>query len=483
MECVILSKEMKMPTGFLWGGATAAHQIEGNWQADGKGISIADMMAAATVTEPNRVVTKSIESGKIYPNHWAIDFYNSYPQDIELFSELGLKALRVSIAWTRIFPNGDELTPNEVGLKHYDDLFDKLLAHNIQPIVTLSHFEMPFNLVKKYGGWLNRELITFFERFATACFERFHKKVKYWMTFNEINNQTDWRNPHHLYQDSGLLLDKNENAEESMFQAAHNEMVASAKAVIAAHKIDNSLKVGAMLAMVPIYALTAKPQDQLIAQRAMQYRYYYGDVQLGGKYPKWLLNYFKLKKFKMPFLKEDAEILKEGVCDYLGLSYYFSLAIQARADKKVEYDEHNDLVNNPYVEKSQWGWQIDPEGLRYILNWIQDRWDKPSMIVENGIGAYDKVQADGTIHDDYRIEYLKKHVEQMELAITVDGVDVLGYCMWSPIDIVSASTGEMKKRYGLIYVDRDDTGNGTNARKKKDSYAWYKKLIASNGDI
>lgn len=476
-----MSKALKMPDDFLWGGAVAAHQVEGNWQADGKGVSIADVMAAASREQPQRVVTDTVQDDKVYPNHWGIDFYKTYPQDIKLFAELGLKAFRTSIAWTRIFPNGDEDEPNAAGLRYYDDLFDQLLANGIEPVVTLSHFEMPYNLVKKYGGWRNRKLIDFFEHFAQTCFEHFDGKVRYWMTFNEIDNQSDWRNAHHLYQDSGLQLDDSVNWEEAMFQAAHNEMVASAKAVLAAHRVDPQLQVGAMLAMVPIYALTAKPGDQMLAERALQYRYYYGDVQMEGEYPRWLLKYFERKGYDIPLSDEDLATLKAGAADFLGMSYYFSFTVQERADGKVEYDEHNDLVDNPYVEKSQWGWQIDPQGMRWILNWIQDRWHKPTMIVENGIGAYDKLEADGQVHDDYRISYLRDHIRQMELAVVEDGVDVIGYTMWSPIDLVSASTGEMAKRYGLIYVDRDDSGQGSDQRYKKDSFAWYQRLIATNG--
>ncbi|KLI75664.1 MULTISPECIES: 6-phospho-beta-glucosidase [Lacticaseibacillus] len=476
-----MTKNTAMPPNFLWGGAMAAHQVEGNWQAGGKGVSIADVMTAASRTQPVRQVTEHIDPQKNYPNHWGIDFYKTYPKDIDLFADLGLKVLRTSIAWTRIFPNGDETTPNEEGLKYYDDLFDALLSKGIQPVITLSHFEMPYHLVKAYGGWRNRKLIEFFVRFATTVFKRYKDKVKYWLTFNEIDNQSDWRLPHHLLQDSGLQLSADDNWEEAMFQAAHNEMVASAKVVKAAHEINPDFQVGAMLAMVPIYPLTAKPSDQLFALRAMQYRYYFGDVQLTGSYPAWLLNYFKSKQYNIDITESDKKDLQEGTADFLGMSYYFSFATEARQDGKVEFDEHNDLVSNPYLSKSQWGWQIDPVGLRYILNWANDRWHKPIMIVENGIGAYDKLTPDGKVHDDYRIKYLHDHIEQMKLATIKDGVNVIGYTMWSPIDLVSASTGEMAKRYGLIYVDRDDNGQGSDRRFKKDSFYWYRHVIVTNG--
>lgn len=340
---------------------------------------------------------------------------------------------------------------------------------------------MPYHLVKAYGGWQNRKLIEFFVRFATTVFKRYKDKVKYWLTFNEIDNQSDWRLPHHLLQDSGLQLSTDENWEEAMFQAAHNEMVASAKVVKAAHEINPDFQVGAMLAMVPIYPLTAKPSDQLFALRAMQYRYYFGDVQLTGSYPAWLLNYFKSKQYNIEITESDRKDLQEGTADFLGMSYYFSFATEARQDGKVAFDEHNDLASNPYLSKSEWGWQIDPVGLRYILNWANDRWHKPIMIVENGIGTYDKLTPDEKVHDDYRIKYLHDHIEQMKLATIVDGVNVIGYTMWSPIDLVSASTGEMAKRYGLIYVDRDDNGQGSDRRFKKDSFYWYQHVIATNG--
>ena len=475
-----MTKGLKMPASFLWGGAVAAHQVEGGWQEGGKGVSIADVMAAASREHPQRQVTDTVEAGKVYPNHWGIDFYHQYGQDIDLFSELGMQAFRTSIAWTRIYPNGDETKPNAAGIAYYHDMFAKLHAQGIEPVVTLPHFEMPYHLVKEYGGWRNRKLIDFFTRFAKTCFQEFHDQVHYWMTFNEIDNQTSWRDPHPLLQNSGLQLGPDENAEEAMFQASHNEFVASAQAVLSGHKIDPQLQVGGMLAMVPIYPLTADPDDQMAAMRAMQYRYYYGDVQVQGEYPAWVKKYWAQKGYKITISAADADILRRGTVDYMGMSYYMSFATKKRADGKVEYDEANDLTDNPTLQKSDWGWQIDPVGLRWILNWMQDRWRKPIMIVENGFGAYDKVE-DGKIHDSYRIDYLRAHIAELEKAVVEDGVNVLGYMMWSPIDIISASTGEMAKRYGLIYVDQDDKGEGSRKRVRKDSFYWYQKVIHSDG--
>ncbi len=464
---------------FLWGGAVAAHQLEGAYQAGGKGLSIADYMTLGDKDHP-RQITVTIEKNKYYPNHVGNDFYHHYKEDISLMAEMGFKAFRTSIAWTRIFPKGDETSPNEEGLKFYDNLFDECLKNGIQPVVTLSHFEMPMYLVKKYGGWSNRKLIEFFTRFATVCFERFHFKVKYWMTFNEINNQANYDDLGNVFKNSGLLFKKGDDREKMMYQAAHYELVASAEAVQIGHAIDSSLKIGCMLAFCPIYPLTSKPDDILFAQRAMDTRLYFGDVQVNGEYPKWLMAYFKNKNYNLDITDNDLTIIKNGTVDYVGFSYYMSFAVKYPG--RMNYRESTDLVRNPYVKASEWGWQIDPVGLRYSMNWMTTRWHKPLFIVENGLGAYDKITADHKIHDDYRIEYMRNHIEQMKKAVAEDGVDLMGYLPWGCIDLVSASTGEMKKRYGMIYVDEDDHGQGSFKRYKKDSFYWYKKVIASNGE-
>jgi len=363
-------------------------------------------------------------------------------------------------------------------------LFDECLKHNIEPVITLAHFEMPYHLVKEYGGWRNRKLIDFFVNFATVCFNRYKDKVKYWMTFNEINNQADYTNKFSVFSDSGILFKDGENKEETMYQAAHYELVASAKAVEIGHKINPNFKIGCMIAMCPVYPYSCAPDDILMAQKAMQRRYYYADVHVFGKYPVNILAYWKKKNFKIDFTDEDAQILKRGCVDYIGFSYYMSFAIKHKDDNpNYEYREATDLVSNPYVEKSDWGWQIDPKGLRYGLNWFTDHYHLPLFIVENGFGAVDKIEENGEINDDYRIDYLKQHIEQMKLAVEDDGVDLMGYTPWGCIDLVSAGTGEMKKRYGFIYVDKDNDGNGTLARSKKKSFNWYKKVIESNGEI
>lgn len=463
---------------FLWGGAVAAHQLEGGYQEGGKGLSIADFMTLGS-NKKYREITDQIQTGKYYPNHIGNDFYHHYKEDIKLMAEMGFKAFRTSIAWTRIFPNGDEDQPNEAGLEFYDKIFDELLKYNIQPVVTLSHFEMPIHLVNEYGGWSNRKLIAYFNRFAHVCFERYHDKVKYWMTFNEINNQTNYHDDLSVYENSGIKFKNGDNREKMMYQAAHYELVASAEAVQIGHAIDPSLKIGCMLAFCPIYPATSKPEDILFAQRAMNSRLYFGDVHVNGKYPNWLKTYFDNRHFDLDITENDLQILKNGTVDYVGFSYYMSFVV--KYTDHDDYHEFSDLVNNPYIKKNDWGWAIDPVGLRYALNWMTTRWHKPLFIVENGLGAYDKMTEDHKVHDDYRIEYLRSHIEQMKKAVLDDGVDLMGYLPWGCIDLVSASTGEMKKRYGFIYVDEDDYGKGSFKRYPKDSFYWYKKVIASNG--
>ncbi|MFT4186066.1 MAG: 6-phospho-beta-glucosidase [Micrococcaceae bacterium] len=465
---------------FLWGGAVAAHQLEGGWQEGGKGISVADVMTAGA-NGKDREITDGVVEGKYYPNHEAIDFYHRYPEDIALFKEMGFKCFRTSIAWTRIFPKGDETEPNEAGLKFYDDLFDELLANDIQPIVTLSHFEMPYYLVTQYGGWRNRKLVRFFERFAQACFNRYKDKVKYWMTFNEINNQSSYNMDFATFTNSGLVFKEGDNREAIMYQAAHYELVASAKAVEIGRKINPNFEIGCMIAMCPIYPKTCKPADILTAQKTMERRYFFADVHVHGKYPKHLVNYLERKGIGMDITDEDKEILKKGTVDYIGFSYYMSFVIESPEDKNYDEIDLDHLVKNEYIEASDWGWAIDPEGLRYAMNWFEDMYGLPLFIVENGFGAYDKVE-NGKVHDDYRINYLRSHIEQMKLAVQEDGIDLIGYTPWGCIDLVSAGTGEMEKRYGFIYVDKDNTGKGTLARSKKDSFYWYKEVIASNGE-
>jgi len=467
---------MSFPKGFLWGGAVAAHQIEGGWKEGGKGMSVADVMTIGGPGKP-REITDGVLPGKVYPNHEAIDFYHHYKEDIALLAKLGFKCFRTSIAWTRIFPNGDEQEPNEAGLQFYDDLFDEMAKYGIEPVVTLSHFEMPYHLVKEYGGWRNRKLIDFFVRFAEACFRRYKDKVSYWMTFNEINNQRNVDDAFAPFTNSGIVFQPGEDKYAVMYQAAHHEFVASAKAVVIGHKINPDFQIGCMLAMSPVYPASAKPEDQMAALKEMDRTFYFSDVQCRGHYPQYMLKLWENKHIEVKMEQGDLKWLEEGKVDYFALSYYMSFATEYDAETGADKD-----VPNPYLKPSDWGWQIDPVGFRYMLNVLAERYEMPLFVVENGIGLHEQPDADGVVQDDERIRYFAAHIAEMKKAVEEDGVTLIGYCPWGPIDLVSASTGEMEKRYGFIYVDKDNQGKGTLARKPKKSFYWYQKVIASNGE-
>lgn len=470
---------------FLWGGAFAAHQFEGGWDQGGKGPSVVDVMTAGAHGVA-RQITQNIDPDKFYPNHTAIDFYHHYKSDIKLLAELGLKCLRTSIAWSRIYPKGDELVPNEEGLQFYDNVFDELISHGIEPVITLSHFEMPLHLARHYGGFKNRKVVEFFERFAITCFERYKHKVKYWMTFNEINNQMDTANPIFFWTNSGVKVEAGEDPENVLYQVAHYELLASAKAVIAGKKINPDFQIGCMISHVPIYPYSCNPADIMAAEIAMRQRFFFPDVHVRGYYPAYALKEFERKGFKLDITEDDLVILQQGTVDYIGFSYYMSTVVKA----DVNNDNTDNIVNgalpnsvpNPYIKSSDWGWPIDPEGLRYTLNNLYNRYQLPLFIVENGFGAIDEVDEQFNIHDPARISYLAQHIDAMLTAMNQDGVDVMGYTPWGIIDLVSFTTGEMKKRYGVIYVDRDNEGNGTMKRYKKDSFTWYQEVIKTDGD-
>ncbi|EOH73863.1 6-phospho-beta-glucosidase [Enterococcus malodoratus] len=469
---------------FLWGGALAAHQFEGGWNSDGKGPSVIDVITAGAHGKP-RVIMDEIKEEVFYPNHEAIDFYHRYKEDIALFAEMGLKCLRTSIAWARIFPMGDEEEPNEEGLAFYDRVFDELLKHGIEPVITLSHFEMPLHLAKKYGGFRNRKVIDYFEKFAETVFERYNGKVKYWMTFNEINNQMDTKNPLFLWTNSGVTVAEGENPREVMYQVAHHELVASAKAVIAGKKINPDFQIGCMISHVPIYPYSCDPEDIMAAEEAMHERFFFADVHVRGNYPRYALKELERNGFVLDISEDDLDVLKKGTVDYVGFSYYMSTVVKAGTENQAKDIVNGGLANsvsNPYLEVSDWDWAIDPVGLRYSLNRLYDRYQLPLFIVENGFGAIDRLEEDGSIHDEARMAYLSAHIEALKKAVDYDGVELLGYTPWGIIDLVSFTTGEMKKRYGMIYVDRDNEGNGSMKRYKKDSFEWYKKVIQSNGD-
>lgn len=484
---------MSFKKDFLWGGACAAHQFEGGWDEGGKGPSIADVMTAGSNGVPRRI-TDGIVPGEDYPNHVGIDFYHHYKEDIALFAEMGFKAFRTSIAWTRIYPNGDEETPNEEGLKFYDDVFDECLKYGIQPIVTLSHFELPYGLAKKYNGFMDKRVIDFFVRFATTCFKRYKNKVKYWMTFNEINNQAADPIAHHLIQEGGILTtDDNPDNEYMMYQSGINELIASAKTVKIGHEINPDFMIGCMIAYEPLYAYSCDPHDMMEMVAANHKRYWFMDVHANGFVPGFVEKYWERHHYKIDLSDEERQILKEGTVDYIGFSYYMSNTVKWR-ENNTEFNfyegdiltrdgrQPSDLVKNPYLKVSDWGWAIDPLGLRYALNMMNDLYHLPLMVVENGFGAYDKKEADGTVDDQYRIDYLSSHIKAMKDAVDEDGINVLGYTMWAPIDIVSASTGEYDKRYGFIYVNYSNRHEGDFSRSKKKSFEWYKKVIASNGE-
>lgn len=467
---------------FLWGGAVAAHQVEGAWDVAGKGLSTADVMTAGA-NGVARKITKEVVPGENYPNHEAIDFYHHYKEDIQLFKELGLKAFRTSINWTRIFPKGDEETPNEAGLQFYDDLFDELLANGIEPVITLSHFEIPLHLYKEYGGFKNKRLIDFFVHYAKTVMTRYQNKVKYWMTFNEINNQADGQHALHTWTNSAMLFEAGDNAEELTFQAGLNELIASARVVKLGHEINSDFQIGCMMAYVPVYPYSCNPEDLMAAVKVMDRRFFYSDIHARGVVPNYAKKYWEEKDYHIELSPEEEADLAEGTVDYIGFSYYMSTAVTTLPD--VKGDAITDfpgakIVSNPYVSASDWGWQIDPVGLRYTLNTVYERYQLPLFIVENGFGAYDEL-VEGEVHDSYRIAYLQAHIEQMALAVNVDGVELVGYTPWGIIDLVSFGSGEMEKRYGMIYVDKDNQGNGSLKRLKKDSFAWYQKVIRTNG--
>lgn len=468
---------MALPQNFLWGGAVAANQCEGAYLEDGKGLSIADVLTAGDQNTKRRI-TDGVSAGEYYPSHTGIDFYHRYPEDIKLFAEMGFQCFRTSIAWSRIFPEGDEKTPNAAGIAFYHRLFDECRKYGIQPVVTISHYEMPYGLVKKYGAWRSRCLVDFFENYCRVIIAEYKDKVKYWMTFNEINaiEFGPW-NP------AGLDIKPEENRRQVIYQAAHHQFVASAKAVILGHEIDPEAKIGCMTLFSLVYPETCHPLDVKAADDMTATMLAFADVQCRGRYPQRLLNSLKKEGIEIKKQPGDDELLQRGTVDYVGFSYYMSL-VQAGRPAKREATQGNVVagIKNPYLPASEWGWQIDPMGLRMTLRYLYERYQKPLFIVENGLGAADTVETDGSIHDSYRIDYLREHIKAFKAAAEEDGIPLIGYTPWGCIDLVSAGTGEMKKRYGFVYVDRDNDGNGTLERRRKDSFYWYQKVIATNGE-
>ncbi len=470
-----------LPEGFLWGGATAANQCEGGYNKGGRGLANVDLIPAGPDRRPVMNGTRKMlecEEGYFYPGHEAIDMYSHFKEDIALFAEMGFRCYRLSIAWTRIYPNGFDEEPNEEGLKFYEELFDECHKYGIEPLVTIVHFDAPVACTRKFGSWKSREMIDLYVKYCRTLFTRYKGKVKYWLTFNEINMIL-----HLPFMAAGILFEEGENQEESKYRAAHHELVASAIATGIGHEIDPENKIGCMLAAGQYYAYTCDPRDQMEALRKNRDNFFFIDVQSRGKYPSYALRFFEREGFDIGITEEDKKVLAAHPVDFISFSYYSSRLTSAEPEKYGQTSGNAfATLRNPYLEASQWGWQIDPLGLRITMNALYDRYQKPLFIVENGLGAVDTPDENGFIDDQYRMDFLRAHIQAMEEAVNLDGVELMGYTPWGCIDLVSASTGEMKKRYGFIYVDKDNDGNGTLKRSKKASFDWYKKVIASNGE-
>ncbi len=474
---------MNFPKDFLWGGATSAVQAEGGYNKDGRGESNFDHVTAGAHKKP-RIFHAELKPGEYYPAHEAIDMYSHYLEDIALFAEMGFKTYRMSISWSRIFPRGDEDEPNREGLAFYRKIFEECKKFGIKPLVTISHFEMPYTLMAEYDGWSDRRVIDFYVNYAKTLFTEYKGLVTNWLTFNEINFLTM---PHGykfygpVKEDFAVVPDPKHDMRLN-FQALHHQFVASSKAIVLAHAIDDSNKLGCTNAGMVFYPRTCSPDDMLLYQEVMNMKNFLcGDVQVRGEYPAFAKAFFKKRGINIEMEDGDLEVIKKGTIDFYSFSYYSTNCVSKNPEFKT--DGHGNLtrgISNPYLETSEWGWQIDPKGLRFMLNEVYNRYQLPIIIVENGLG-YNDILENGEVHDEYRIEYLRQHITQMEKAINEDGVDLIGYTMWGCIDLVSAGTGEMKKRYGFIYVDMDDAGNGSKKRYRKDSFYWYQKVISHNG--
>ena len=489
----------RFPNDFLWGGATAANQLEGAYNEGGKGLSTADMVKfvpreiscgknTETVTYEEAIeIMNGKHDNEYYPKRWGIDFYHHYKEDIALMAEMGFRCFRMSINWTRIFPNGEEQEPNEEGLRFYDNVFDECLKYGIEPLVTLSHYETPLQLALKYNGWENRKMIEFFVHYAVTVFKRYRNKVKYWIPFNEINMSL-----HLPYTGGAIFIEKSQNELETIFQALHHQFIASALVAKKAREINPNFQIGSMLGMSLYYPKTNNPEDILAAQWANRVNYFFLDLLSKGEYPEYALSYMKKKNIELKMMEEDLSLLRENTIDFNSFSYYYSLCTSAHPENEeglIAFVPENEVIDefhprkvrNENLEVTDWGFQIDPIGLRVAINEVWDRYHKAIIVSENGLGTYDTLTIDKKIHDDYRIKYLKEHIQQMKICID-EGVKVIGYTSWGCIDIVSAGTSERSKRYGYIYVDSDDYGHGSMKRYKKDSFYWYQKVIKTNGE-
>ncbi len=468
------------PAGFEWGAAFAANQMEGAWDLDGKGPSVADINEYKKDLPPEKRSNKEVTSdfvrnaipgeGRNFPKRRGIDFYHTYPSDLALLGECGFNAYRTSIDWARIYPNGVDEEPNEAGLAFYDRLFDEVIAQGMEPMVTVSHYEMPLYLTEHYCGWYSRETLGCFVKLCQTVFDRYAGKVRHWILVNQIN-LIAFESFNHL----GIAADKVENLAQAKWQGVHNEMVACALATEYAHEVHPEMRVGMMVYADHCAAASPAPEDTLAAMRYNQMHYFFGDVLLRGSYPGYAKRYFADHGIEIAFGPDDERALAAGTADFFTFSYYYTRMIDA-----ANYAADGIGMINPELKANAWGWSVDPLNLRVVLNEYWDRWQKPMYITECGMGFYDKLE-DGQVHDPYREEFFRAHIEQMREAIR-DGVDLRGFYAWAPLDIVSCSSCEMTKRYGFIYVDLDDYGEGTGARIKKDSFAWMQKVIASNGE-
>lgn len=471
---------MKLEDHFLWGGSLAANQIEGSWNIDGKGPGIMDYVTSGTY-QKEREVTDGIESDKFYPSHTGIDFYHHYQEDIKLLAELGLKALRISVDWSRIFPLGDKKYPNQKGLEFYHHVVDTLLLYNIEPIITLYHYEMPMNIVKKYNSWMSRQTIDLYLHFCKAVMSSFQGKVKYWVTFNEMNHIDPQTKNSDLftYMITGIKYSKMHNPKQMLASMSYHMVLASVKAVALAHEIDSANKVGCVFGLTPVYPRNCHPMNVMNAFKEMEKDYYQIDAMVNGKFPDYKIAEYQKLGIEIDINEADQNSFSLGKLDFIGINYYMSSVARYEGDDEQE-DALFGGVQNPYLKTSEWGWAIDGIGLRYILNYTYHKYGIPILITENGLGAVDQKDEHGDIQDDYRIAYLQEHISAMKQAIEEDNVECIGYLTWAPIDLVSLTTGEMKKRYGFIYVDKHDDGSGDLSRYKKKSFYWFQDVIQTN---
>lgn len=476
-----MKRRIGFPEDFLWGGSVAADQVEGAWDVDGKGMSIADLQIINLEDQRNPLIDKDFTKEKLtqrlqgtdsdyhFPKRWGIDFYHRFKEDIALLKQMGFSCFRFSISWARIFPNGDDLNPNEAGLAFYDQVLDELSRQGIEPIVTISHYDLPLNLVTSYGGWYNRELIDLYVKFAETCLKRYKNKVKYWIPINQINLIFA-----ETFNSLGILSDTHPNYLEAQYQGVHHQFIACALTKKIAKKINAEFMIGSMLADSTKVPLTCHPDDVKLAFDSNRMQYFFSDVQLRGSYPDYVWPFFEKQDISLQFQAGDKELLKENCLDFLAVSYYYSYCVDAKQPEKRR-------VPNPYLKANEWGWSIDAKGLYTNMSTYWDRYQVPLLVAENGIGL-DEQPVEDTIIDDARIHYLSEHIRELKEAVS-HGAEIFGYCMWSPFDIISGGTSEMSKRYGLIYVDQDDFGQGSKKRLPKKSFYWYQKVIESNGEI